>query len=335
MASSGESGGPSVRKVGWYRDRKTGRRSFWNGTAWVNLSDVVTPFTLEAVAPGPPPQPVHVPPPAPLPLTAAEPPKAGWSRRARATTFAVLAALVASTVLLLVLATNGSTPAPSTVGRNAPASPASAGASTADASAAPNPATSAVPSTIVTATTGVATVGSGGPGVSTGVSPGAPADVAIIGDSITVLATPSLERILARDDPYIDAVIGSTMAEHFSNIQQIQSDGHTRDWLIELGTNDALQNNSNWAVDFANEVDALASQRCVTFLTVNPRLGPIATGINQAIAQAITLRPNFHSIDWGNIEFGRRGWLEPDGVHPTKTGDVEIAKLERNALRSC
>jgi hypothetical protein len=93
--------------------------------------------------------------------------------------------------------------------------------------------------------------------------------------------------------------------------------------------------NPNWATDFANEVTALQAQPCVVFVTVNPRLAPIGAGIDQAIAAAVAAHANFHSLDWGNIEFHRPKWLEPDGIHPTKAGEVELAKLTRRAILNC
>lgn len=47
-------------KVGWYRDRKSGQRRFWNGAAWVDLADAITPLTIES-EPAP-----EVPPPPPI-----------------------------------------------------------------------------------------------------------------------------------------------------------------------------------------------------------------------------------------------------------------------------
>ncbi|HEY5023675.1 MAG TPA: GDSL-type esterase/lipase family protein [Acidimicrobiales bacterium] len=184
-------------------------------------------------------------------------------------------------------------------------------------------------------------VTTGAPGASTAVTspeiPNPAGNVAIIGDSITKLAETDLAHALHDYKLYIDAVSKTTMAEHLQKIEALASDGQPRDWVIELGTNDALPepSNPNWASDFANEVAALQGQRCVVFLTVNPRLGPIGTGINAAIASAVATHPNFHSIDWGDIEFRKPQWLVSDGIHPTKAGQVELTKLDHQAIRSC
>jgi hypothetical protein len=161
-------------------------------------------------------------------------------------------------------------------------------------------------------------------------------NVAIIGDSISELATPALEHELRHYTLYIDAVGGSRMAAHLPTIERVEGDGLPRDWVIELGTNDALPPpNTNWSSDFANEVGALQDQACVVFLTVNPTLGSVSTGVNEAIANAVASHANFHSIDWGNIEFHRAKWLLYDRLHPSTSGDVEIATLVHKAILGC
>lgn len=161
--------------------------------------------------------------------------------------------------------------------------------------------------------------------------------MAIIGDSISALARTALEHTFHGYDLFIDAVGGTRMADHLPTIERVESDGRPRDWVIELGTNDAVRAplNVNWASDFANEVTALKSQRCVVFVSVNPKLGPISVGIDDAIATAVASHPNFHLIDWGDIEFRKPQWLLPDGIHPSKSGIAELARLEHRAVLNC
>jgi lysophospholipase L1-like esterase len=161
--------------------------------------------------------------------------------------------------------------------------------------------------------------------------------LAIIGDSITALARAALEHSFRHYDLLIDAVGGTRMADHLPTIERVESDGLPRDWVIELGTNDALRApiNLNWPSDFANEVTALQAQACVIFVTVNPKLGPISSGIDDAIATAVASHPNFHSLDWGTIEFRKPQWLRADDIHPSESGIAELAKLEHQAVLGC
>ena len=77
------------------------------------------------------------------------------------------------------------------------------------------------------------------PAVTSPEVPNADGNVALVGDSITVLTETDLERVFRHDDLTIDAKNGSTMVYHLPRIEQLVSDGQPRDWVIELGTNDA------------------------------------------------------------------------------------------------
>jgi hypothetical protein len=319
---------PTTREVGWYRDRKTGRRSFWNGVAWTDLADAITPLTLE-------PEPVTPAPLAPPPVV----PKKAFDRRAKLIAASAAVGVVILAIVLGLVLTNTGTAHVAT--KTTVPSPASAPGTS--ATTVPTAATTApLGSTSTTALTVTGTPGGTGPTVTSPpvTSPeisNPEGNVAIIGDSITVLLETDLFRVLHHYDLTIDAVKGSTMAYHLPRIEQLTGDGQPRDWVIELGTNDAYHENPNpnWASDFANEVAALQTQRCVVFLTVNPRLGSVASGLNDAIASAVASHPNFHAVDWGDIEFRNPRWLQSDGIHPTKAGALELTKLDHQAIRGC
>ena len=253
-----------------------------------------------------------------------------WGRIDTRTKVLAGSAGVAILAAVLVLTTMSSgTPAPATSPVVANTVP-----TTGDA---PSTTTTEMPTTTLapTSTTSLPAAGGGSPTSTVAAVKGPRLNVAIIGDSITVLSEPSINRAFRGNSVYIDAVIGTTIADHLATMQDLDSEGRPLNWVIELGTNDALQNNVNWNTDFANEVTALQSQPCVNFLTVNPRLGPISTSINAAIASAVAAHPNFHSIDWGTIEFENPHWLRSDQIHPTKSGAVELAKVDRAAIDAC
>lgn len=306
-------GGPAVPKAGWYRNRNTGQLRYWNGVAWTDLAGAITPFIFEPeqiIAPLSPPPPVA----------------RATSTNKRSKLIAAAAGVV---VVLAIVGAVGTTnqkavqrstydTTPSTISPLETTTTAPLATTT----TAPPAATPTAPLTTGTTIPAVA---------STSQTP----RVAIIGDSISEFATPALTHVLRHDTLYIDAVGGTTIADHQSTIEQVESDGLPRDWVIELGTNDALGGNTNWSSDFANEVAALQGQRCVVFLTVKPTLGSIGAGINEAIANAVATHPNFHLIDWGNIEFRRAKWLQSDALHPSKSGDIELATLVHQAILGC
>jgi hypothetical protein len=321
-------------KVGWYRDRKSGQRRFWNGDAWVDLADAITALTVES-EPAP-----AVPPPSPS--------GRGRATNTRTKVIAVIAFVVVVAAVAVGLDVSHGANARPRHPQQSHAPPAYSSATSPLAAATTTPSTSAIttsptttsPTTTPPTTTPPAATVSVGSGItSPAVSspPQTPAAVAIIGDSITALARTALEHTFHGYDLFIDAVGGTRMADHLPTIERVESDGQPRDWVIELGTNDAARPplNVNWASDFANEVTALKSQRCVVFVSVNPKLGPISVGINDAIATAVATHPNFHLIDWGDIEFRKPQWLLPDGIHPSKSGIAELARLEHRAVLNC
>lgn len=93
-------GGPPGAKPGWYRNRTTGRRRYWNGTEWVNLVDLITPFPLASVRPI-----ASSPPPPSSPAAPREKPVTG---RRKLIAWSALAIVVVA-VLGTVIANSGTT----------------------------------------------------------------------------------------------------------------------------------------------------------------------------------------------------------------------------------
>lgn len=319
VPGAGEDAGEAAptRKVGWYRDRNTGKRQFWNGVSWIDVAGAVTAFTVE-------------PPRRSTPAQAhAVGPGNARDRQLKALVGAGAVLVVVAAVVLGVVLSNKGTTAPRRA-TSPTVVPADTPASSPSASTTPS-----VSGSFSTTTIGSVT-GAGGVPASTTASPtSAPHSIVLVGDSITVRAGPDIEHVLRGYRVIFDAVDGSTMAQHLATIDGIEAKGGPFDWIVELGTNDAGLANANWASDFSNEVSALESQPCVVFVTVNSKLGPISTGIDAAITTAVALHPNFRALDWGNIEFRKPHWLTADGIHPTKSGEAELARLVHKAVLGC
>jgi lysophospholipase L1-like esterase len=320
--------GPPGAKPGWYRSKKSGQRRFWDGESWTSLSEVITPFTFE-----PPVAPVEPPPPVPPPPSGPGGKKVDTRRKV------IAASAAAAAVALVIVGAINLSDNPSPVSTATP-SPSVASAASPLATTTTFPVDTTLPSDVITApldvtNPAVAATNPGAPAVTGAAASGPVVDVAIIGDSISQQAARNMTHTLRQYKLYFDTLGGSKMAEHLSKIEQVASDGQPRYWVIELGTNDVLAGNPNWTSDFANEVTALQGQRCVVFLTVNPRFGVMSSGMNEAIGNAVATHGNFHLLDWGNIEFHNSQWLQSDGIHPTKLGDAELARLVRKAVFGC
>jgi lysophospholipase L1-like esterase len=76
--------------------------------------------------------------------------------------------------------------------------------------------------------------------------------------------------------------------------------------------------------------------KCVIYVTISPRAGPVAAKINAAIKNLAATHRNVHVLDWGNAEYSNPSWLNRDGIHPTPQGQAALASLERDELQqSC
>ena len=161
--------------------------------------------------------------------------------------------------------------------------------------------------------------------------------VAVVGDSITKLSQQSIATSLTQAGyhPIVQAVIGIEMVQAVSSIDQLaQQDPN--DWIIELGTNDAGRNNPSWQLPFLDIWHQVRSSGCVIYVSVSQRAGPIATQINTSLAGLARAHANVHILDWGSLEYLNPAWLEPDLIHPTPAGQVELAALETQEIRhSC
>jgi hypothetical protein len=71
----------------------------------------------------------------------------------------------------------------------------------------------------------------------------------------------------------------------------------------------------------------------VVYVTVSPRKGAIAAGINAAIRSLARSHANVHVLDWGDLEHTEPGWVVPDGIHPTPAGQVALTDEEATTLQ--
>lgn len=173
-----------------------------------------------------------------------------------------------------------------------------------------------------------------------------PPRVAVIGDSITVFATPAVGQELhgsARLD--VRAEMGRRIDEMLPALTQAIA-AHPHAVVVDLGTNDVLQAQTHpaWQPGFVRMVALLSSVPCVGITTINTGVeGPIAVpsvaeDINAAISAAVRRHANFHVIDWNAAVHapGGAALLIPDHVHPTSAGSMRLASLIRAVVtREC
>lgn len=162
----------------------------------------------------------------------------------------------------------------------------------------------------------------------------------IVGDSITVLSTPDIESDIAPTYAYqVQAHNGYTIAQGEVELNTIDTDseGSPVDVVINLGTNDALQQNPNWQTDWNNLIAEADPAGCVILTTLRPILDyqqpvPIAEDLNRAIASLVQSDPHFHELDWATFSDDNPQDISPDAVHPNAQGQDDYASMVSWAL---
>jgi hypothetical protein len=194
-----------------------------------------------------------------------------------------------------------------------------------------------------------------GPRVATASTPRPPKaivkpSVGIVGDSITWLAQIQIAKVL---DPRYDVAVaarpGMTTHEQLGALQFLvgPSSHRTNDILVELGTNDAIQQatDTTWARDFSDVLALTSRTRCVILVTVNLKadyygMSDRAVQINALIAAATRSHKNIHELDWAKlvrIDGNEKRFLNStDGIHPNVAGVAWLTGLYSQALqRDC
>lgn len=177
---------------------------------------------------------------------------------------------------------------------------------------------------------------------------GGPANnhVALVGDSITSLATASLH---ARLDPvYRVDVMGKFGARTDETINEVNVIATTKpaQVVINLGTNDVLQRvGVDQSVAMLDEIVALfAGADCIHLVTVNEGLtergetrAPEAQALNQRLRELTDRVDHVDIIDWNRLvtDHGGAGAVTTDTVHPNDVGQSLLVDAYASALGAC
>jgi hypothetical protein len=172
--------------------------------------------------------------------------------------------------------------------------------------------------------------------------------VGIIGDSITRMSSANIGTDLYSSYYVaIDAVIGITIGDQLPVVQTIARTEAPADWIINLGTNDALLANEGHPTDWQTNLTALVKAvgyACVILTTVNINAdrshgtSSVAVDINNDLEFLARVDPqHFHLLDWNALvqSPARVDWLWIDHVHPSDLGRQKLADLYRQALTGC
>ncbi len=152
--------------------------------------------------------------------------------------------------------------------------------------------------------------------------------VAIYGDSLTVLAWERYEQITAGEvDSYEHAVAGAVLPDWSEAILANPLDR----MVLALGTNDAERDG---AKPWADVLDALPATTCVVW--PKPYEGSNAVMLfNAQMAAVVAAHSNVHVVDWNAAVQAHPEWVLPDHVHYTQEGSDQYAGMLRQSALTC
>jgi hypothetical protein len=167
------------------------------------------------------------------------------------------------------------------------------------------------------------------------------AKVAVVGDSITLFSQPDIQWALGASYSYqISGMPGFGVGQQLPAVQGMVDNpqGAPSDFVVELGTNDALNHWGGWRTSYRRLLD-MVGERCTVLVNVNVTPADDAhheaLAINRWLAAQVAAHPNLHLLDWNralNTGNHRAAWLDPTGIHPNAAGSAVLALLYRAAL---
>ncbi|MDO4913091.1 MAG: acyltransferase family protein [Bifidobacteriaceae bacterium] len=150
------------------------------------------------------------------------------------------------------------------------------------------------------------------------------ARVLIIGDSITLGASPALQATFA--NALIDAKVSRQLWDAPDLITQHKAEFHPEAVVVALGTNCPITEDNLQSV--LNAVGGLP----VYFLTI--RVALYWQDPNNALLREFAAKhSNVGLIDWNGVTAGHGEYLSDDGVHPTPDGVQVMSNLYFDAFR--
>jgi len=171
--------------------------------------------------------------------------------------------------------------------------------------------------------------------------------VGVVGDSITLFSAPAIVSAIGNHYRYlVSGMFGYTIGEQLPAIINDNADplGPPQDMIVNLGTNDAGQNVTNWQMAYNQMIADLAPNACVVLVTPSVNADTWGTVHNTIAAQigaaeyaTAASNSKFHVLDWNAIVHTGNNqslWLDSDGIHPNPAGQAEIASLYAQALQS-
>lgn len=170
-------------------------------------------------------------------------------------------------------------------------------------------------------------------------------EVAIVGDSITVLITDQLDT--ESDTTWdVRAVIGATAEQMRPGADELAATRHDQA-AVNLGTNDALTGvpRDTTVANLQAIVDGFDGSDCIHLVTISTRLPTAdqpdaqqsAAAINDWIRSTAESDDAVRIVDWDAEVTGPDGasLLQDDGIHPNEQGRTRLVEMLDSSVADC
>jgi hypothetical protein len=164
---------------------------------------------------------------------------------------------------------------------------------------------------------------------------GAPRDITIVGDSISVGAKEEYKAVMPLDEVTVVATSGIKLEGQRKAITKaIASNPDVL--VIELGTNDV----PGYQPEFLDVIDEVLAETdavpCVRWVTVYvPKSEQAVAAINDHLHEAVDSHPNLQLVDWFSIVQDDPSLLSDDGLHPNPAGHEFLARAVATSTATC
>ena len=170
------------------------------------------------------------------------------------------------------------------------------------------------------------------------------ARIALDGDSITALSASDLQATL---EPTYQINLYDQAGWRIAQVApavtiQVTSTPPPDAVVINLGTNDVIQQTLTWQADYNSMFASVQNDPCVVLFNINriidnynPNGTVTAEQINAYLASLASAHPNVHIIDWDAAVQANISLLTFDFIHPSPAGQQWIADQTKMALDSC
>jgi lysophospholipase L1-like esterase len=169
--------------------------------------------------------------------------------------------------------------------------------------------------------------------------------VAVLGDSITAISRSEIDSALDNYDVHAVGKFGARVDQTFADAQAL-ADEHPKKLVINLGTNDAIEEYPAATTGLSLEkiLAMFADVKCIAIVTIDNQLtvygqsrAAQAEAVNAQILRIVAAHPTVRLIDWNQIVATGGGLLTvtDDGVHPNDAGKRTLAAAYRSTLDAC